>query len=93
MAILSGRLQACRWSLRQPSESNSNKRYADVGNNVLYGMLFAPIIMNFWLVTVIVVAVAVIRWLQVARAYRFHRRATEKRALESFTKLLASVSV
>ncbi len=47
-----------------------------------YGMFFAPIIMIIWLVIVIVVAVAVIRWLQGGTGGPLLSLGGRKRALE-----------
>lgn len=47
-----------------------------------YGMLFGPIVMIIWLVIVIVVAVAVIRWLQSGTAGPLSSLSGRKRALE-----------
>jgi len=47
-----------------------------------YGMLFGPIVMIIWLVIVIVVAVAVIRWLQGGTAGPLSPLSGRKRALE-----------
>ena len=59
-----------------------------------YEMFFAPIIMIIGLVTVIVVVVvAVIRWLHGDSGVPLPSLDGRRRALESFTKLLASITV
>ncbi len=47
-----------------------------------YGMVFGPIMMIIWLVIVIVVAAAVIRWLQGGTVGPLPFLGTRKRALE-----------
>ena len=47
-----------------------------------YGMIFGPIMMIIWLVVVIVLAAAIIRWLQGGPVGRFPSFGTRKRALE-----------
>jgi putative membrane protein len=47
-----------------------------------YGMVFGPIIMIIWLVVLVVVAAAVIRWLQGGTSPSFPFTAGKKRALE-----------
>lgn len=47
-----------------------------------YGMIFGPIIMIIWLVSVIVVAAAVIRWIQGSTAGPLSSLGGRKRALE-----------
>lgn len=47
-----------------------------------YGMIFGPIIMIVWLVIVMVVAAAVIRWLQGGTAGPLPSLSGRKRALE-----------
>jgi len=52
------------------------------GEMMWYGMIFGPIIMIIWLVVLIVVAAAVIRWLQGGASPSFPFAAGKKRALE-----------
>ena len=47
-----------------------------------YGMIFGPIIMIIWLVIIIFVAAAVIRWFQVGTVGPLPLLGTRKRALE-----------
>jgi putative membrane protein len=47
-----------------------------------YGMVFAPIMMIFWLVVVVVIGAAVIRWLQSGTVGPFPSLSGKSRALE-----------